>query len=96
MIPKNAVRFAVLQAFDRAGVELSADKVSGDREEFKGELRHRKVRIRLTPFSEPLTRATLSVEPLVCPWEYPTPVSLTVKRNSSAIRSTAGEGHVES
>ena len=46
-IPKNAVRFAVLQAFDRAGVNLSADKVSGDREEFKGDLQHRKVRMSL-------------------------------------------------
>jgi len=61
-IPKNAVRFAVLEAFDRAGVNLSADKVSGDREEFKGDLQHRKVRISLTPFSESLTRVTLSVE----------------------------------
>jgi hypothetical protein len=61
-IPKNAVRFAVLQAFDRAGVNLSADNVSDDQEEFKGDLQHRKVRIRLTPFSESLTSVTLSVQ----------------------------------
>ena len=52
----------MLEAFDRAGVHLAADKVSGDREEFKGNLQHRKVGISLTPFSESLTRVTLSVE----------------------------------
>ena len=61
-IPKNAVRSAVLQAFDRAGVNVSADKVSDDREVLEGELQHRKVRVRLTPFSESLTGVTLSVK----------------------------------
>jgi hypothetical protein len=61
-IPRGAVRFAILQAFDRAGINVSTVTVSDDREEFEGQLRHRKVRVRLTPFSESLTSITLSVK----------------------------------
>jgi hypothetical protein len=61
-IPKDAVWSAVLQAFDRAGVKVEAVKVSGDREDLEGQLQHRKVRVRLTPFSESLTSLTLTVK----------------------------------
>jgi citrate lyase gamma subunit len=61
-IPRNAVRSAVLEAFDRAGIEVSAVNVSDDREEFEGQLQHRKVRVRVTPFSESLTSITLTVK----------------------------------
>jgi hypothetical protein len=61
-IPKDAVRSAVLQALDRAGVNVSRDESSEDREELEGQLRHRKVLVRLTPFSESLTGLTLVVK----------------------------------
>jgi hypothetical protein len=61
-IPKDAVWSAVLQAFDRAGVRVPTVKVSDDHEDIEGQLQHRKVRVRLTPFSESLTSITLTVE----------------------------------
>jgi len=36
--------------------------VSGDREDFEGQLQHRKVEVRVTPFSESLTSITLTVK----------------------------------
>jgi hypothetical protein len=36
--------------------------VSDDHEDIEGQLQHRKVRVRLTPFSESLTSITLTVE----------------------------------
>jgi hypothetical protein len=61
-IPSNAVRAAVLLAFERAGVSVSRVVESEDREEIEGQLRHRTVQVRLTPFSESLTGLTLVVK----------------------------------
>ena len=61
-IPQNAVRAAVLQAFDRAGVSVEAHTQKDDTEQIAGELHKRAVRIRLTPLSASLTGMTLVVK----------------------------------
>jgi hypothetical protein len=61
-IPLNAVRAAVLEAFDRTGVELRKDKEEGDDGELTGRLRKRSVRVRLTSLSPSLTALTLVVK----------------------------------
>jgi hypothetical protein len=61
-IPKDAVWSADLQAFDRAGVKVPTVEVSDDHEDLEGQLQHRTVRVRLTPFSESMTSITLTVK----------------------------------
>jgi len=61
-IPQNAVRAAVLEAFDRTGVTVKDEKDKGDDERITGELRKRTVRVRLTPLSPSLTVLTLIVK----------------------------------
>jgi hypothetical protein len=59
-VPINAVRAAVLEAFDMAGVEVREDARDGD--EIVGDLNQRTVKVRLTPFSHSLTGMTLVVK----------------------------------
>jgi hypothetical protein len=60
-VPINAVRAAVLEAFDRAGVQAhETNAAEGD--EIVGDLHKRTVRVRLTAFSDSLTGMTLSVK----------------------------------
>jgi hypothetical protein len=61
-IPLNAVRAAVLEAFDRTGVSVEPPKDSDDDRSIRGRLWRRTVRVRLTPFSESLTGMTLVVK----------------------------------
>jgi len=61
-IPQNAVRAAVLEAFDRAGVTVKDENEKGDDERIIGELHKRTVRVRLTPLSPSLTAMTLIVK----------------------------------
>jgi hypothetical protein len=61
-IPENAVRAAVLEAFDRAGVTVTEQKEKDDDERITGALRKRTVRVRLTPLSPSLTAMTLVVK----------------------------------
>jgi hypothetical protein len=58
-VPVNAVRAAVLKAFDRADVAVEAETI--DRDRIVGKLRHRTVTVELTPFSSSLTGMKLSV-----------------------------------
>ena len=58
-VPVNAVRAAVLKAFNRADVEVEAGTIDGDR--IVGKLRRRTVKVELTPFSSSLTGMRLSV-----------------------------------
>ncbi len=60
-IPVNAVRAAVLEAFDRAGIAVEPEK-SGDEGRLRARLHHRRVSVRLTAFSESLTGMTLIVK----------------------------------
>jgi hypothetical protein len=62
MIPENAVRAAVIQAFDRAGVAITEQEAKGDHVQIVGELHKRTVRVRLTPLSNMLTSMTLVVK----------------------------------
>jgi hypothetical protein len=59
-VPINAVRAAVLEAFDMAGVQVADDARDGD--EITGDLHERTVHVRLTPFSPSLTGMTLAVK----------------------------------
>jgi hypothetical protein len=61
-IPQNAVRAAVLEAFDRAGVTVKDEQQKDDDQRITGELRKRTVRVRLTPLSGSLTAMTLIVK----------------------------------
>jgi hypothetical protein len=65
-VPINAVRAAVLEAFERTGVRVREPE-PGEEDEIAGELHERTVRIQLTAFSESLTGMTLTVKrnPLV-------------------------------
>jgi hypothetical protein len=59
-VPINAVRAAVLAAFDRAGVEVVPD--DGEPDQILGKLEHRTVKVKLTAFSHSLTGMSLSVK----------------------------------
>ena len=59
-VPINAVRAAVLKAFERTGVQPSEEQ-TGDDNEIVGTLHKRTVRVTLTAFSDSLTGMTLSV-----------------------------------
>lgn len=59
-VPINAVRAAVLEAFDMTGVQVREDKRDGD--EITGDLHQRTVKVRLTPFSPSLTGMSLVVK----------------------------------
>jgi hypothetical protein len=61
-IPQNAVRAAVLEAFDRAGVTVKDEKQKDDEARITGQLHKRTVRVRLTPLSPSLTVLTLIVK----------------------------------
>jgi hypothetical protein len=65
-VPINAVRAAVLAAFDMAGVQIRETE-AGDGDYIAGDLHQRTVRVRLTPLSHSLTGMTLIVKrnPLV-------------------------------
>jgi hypothetical protein len=60
-VPINAVRAAVLEAFERTGVRLREPQPDqGD--EIAGDLHERTVHVRLTAFSDSLTGMTLNVK----------------------------------
>jgi hypothetical protein len=60
-VPINAVRAAVLEAFERTGVRVREPQpAEGD--DIAGDLHERTVRIHLTAFSESLTGMTLTVK----------------------------------
>src|SRR5438105_14875042 len=61
-IPQNAVRAAVLEAFDRAGVTVKEEDQKDDDARIAGQLNKRSVRVRLTPLSASLTEMTLVVK----------------------------------
>jgi len=61
-IPQNAVRAAVLEAFDRAGVTVKEEDQKDDDARITGQLNKRSVRVRLTPLSASLTEMTLVVK----------------------------------
>lgn len=68
MVPMNAVRAAVLEAFDRAGVTVDSEQQpEDDNGRITAKLNHRSVSVRLTAFSSSLTGMTLIVKrnPLV-------------------------------
>ena len=54
-IPQNAVRAAVLEAFNRTGVVVKEQEQKDENERLTGELHKRTVRVRLTPLSPSLT-----------------------------------------
>jgi hypothetical protein len=58
-VPINAVRAAVLEAFNRADVQVEAETT--DRDRIVGKLRRRTVKVELTAFSSSLTGMELSV-----------------------------------
>jgi hypothetical protein len=60
-VPINAVRAAVLVAFEMAGVQVR-ETDSGDADELAGELHTRTVRVRLTEYSHSMTGMTLVVK----------------------------------
>src|SRR3954463_264981 len=62
MVPINAVRAAVVEAFDRAGVVIAAEEPSDDKERLEGTLKDRTVKVQLTAFSPSLTGMTLTVK----------------------------------
>jgi hypothetical protein len=62
IIPQNAVRAAVIQAFDQAGVAIIEQEAKDDEVRIVGELHKRTVRVRLTPLSNMLTSMTLVVK----------------------------------
>ena len=63
MIPMNAVRAAILEAFNRAGVTLDdPGEQADDKDRIRGTLKHRTVSVRLTAFSPSLTGMTLIVK----------------------------------
>ena len=62
IIPQNAVRAAVIQAFDQAGVAIIEEEAKGDEVQIVGELHKRTVRVRLTPLSTMLTSMKLVVK----------------------------------
>ena len=61
-IPQNAVRAAVLEAFNRTGVVVKEQEQKDENERLTGELHKRTVRVRLTPLSPSLTAMTLVVK----------------------------------
>jgi hypothetical protein len=61
-VPVNAVRAAVLEAFDRTGVVVQPDDASGKDDRIVGTLQNRTVHVRLTAFSAALTGMTLIVK----------------------------------
>jgi uncharacterized protein DUF3568 len=63
MVPMSAVRTAVLEAFDRAGVTVDSEQQSEDDKScFTAKLNHRTVKVQLTAFSSSLTGMTLVVK----------------------------------
>jgi hypothetical protein len=60
-VPINAVRAAVLEAFDIAGVRVRETN-AGEEDDIAGDLHKRTVRVRLTPLSPSLTGMTLVVK----------------------------------
>ena len=63
MVPMSAVRAAVLQAFDRAGVTLdSEEQPDDDKTRMTAKLNHRSVQVKLTALSASLTGMTLVVK----------------------------------
>jgi hypothetical protein len=63
MVPMNAVRAAVLEAFDRAGVRVDeAEQQPDDEDRITAKLKHRTISVRLTAFSPSLTGMTLVVK----------------------------------
>jgi hypothetical protein len=61
-IPENAVRAAVLEAFDRAGVEITEQAQKDGTIRIVGKLHERTVRVKLVPLSAMLTTMTLVVK----------------------------------
>jgi hypothetical protein len=61
-IPINAVRAAVLQAFERAGIVVEPPQEGDDDRYVRGRLEERTVRVKLTAFSDSLTGLTLVVK----------------------------------
>ena len=61
-VPAKAVRAAVLEAFDRAGVAVPAHTDADDEDHIIGTLEGRTVEARLTSFSSSLTGMTLVVK----------------------------------
>jgi hypothetical protein len=61
-IPLTDVRSAVLQMFDRAGVQMNGDERKAGEQRLTGELNHRTVNVRLTALSASLTEMTLRVK----------------------------------
>lgn len=62
MIPENAVRAAVIAAFNRAEVPITEQTSKDDGVRIKGELHKRTVRVRLTALSPMLTEMRLVVK----------------------------------
>jgi methionyl-tRNA formyltransferase len=62
MVPMNAVRWAVLEAFERAGVTVESEDASDDKGRIVAQLKHRTVSVRFTAFSASLTGMTLVVK----------------------------------
>ena len=63
MIPMNAVRAAILEAFNRAGITLDdPGEQADDKDRIRGTMKHRTVSVRLTAFSPSLTGMTLIVK----------------------------------
>jgi hypothetical protein len=63
IIPENAVRAAIIQAFDRAGVEITEQKRDDDDDvHILGDLHKRTVHAKVTPLSPMLTAVTLVVK----------------------------------
>ncbi|HEX3179269.1 MAG TPA: DUF3568 family protein [Methylomirabilota bacterium] len=61
-VPVNAVRAAVLGAFERAGVDVDRNESSDNGQRVTGHLTHRKLRVDLVPLSPSLTAMTLVVK----------------------------------
>ena len=61
-VPANAVRAAVLEAFDRVGAQVARDEEADDGMRLRGQLDRRTVDVRLTPLSPSLTTMTLVVK----------------------------------
>jgi len=63
MVPISAVRAAVLEAFDRAGVTLDSEQQPDeDKTRLSAKLNHRSVQVKLTALSASLTGMTLVVK----------------------------------
>ena len=61
-VPMSAVRAAVLEAFDRAGVTVdSEEQTDDDKDRIVAKLKHRSLSVRLTALSASLTGMTLAV-----------------------------------